>query len=318
VPLSPAGSVGTLALRKKDNDRGWRATPEFDQMALDVGLAGLKEMKLGQGATTDVFAISFSATDYTGHSFGTSGAEMCAQIFALDALLGKLFTTLDKTGVDYVVVLTGDHGGHDLPERNKTSGLPSAERVDSKLSAVAMGKVLAAQFGLDGSALIGRATFGDMYLAPNVPKEKRLAVRDAAVAAYRAHPQVAAVFTRDDLLNAPAPSGPVDEWSLMSRAKASFDPERSGDFLVLLNPYITPIPDTSVGYVATHGSPWGYDRRVPILFWWKNIAPFEQPNAVETVDILPTLASLIGLPIPPAEIDGRCLDIIVGPASNCP
>jgi predicted AlkP superfamily pyrophosphatase or phosphodiesterase len=318
VALSATASVGTLALRKKDNERGWRATPEFDQMTLDVGLAGLREMKLGQGPTTDVFAISFSATDYTGHSFGTSGAEMCAQIFALDALLGKMFIALDKSGVDYAVVLTGDHGGHDLPERNKTSGLPSAQRVDPKLSAVAMGKVIAAQFGLDGSALIGRSAFGDMYLAPNVPQEKRAVVRDAAVAAYRAHPQVAAVFTRDDLLKAPAPSGPVDEWSLLSRAKASFDAERSGDFLVLLNPYVTPIPDASFGYVATHGSPWGYDRRVPIVFWWKNIAPFEQPNAVETVDILPTLASLIGLSIPPAEIDGRCLDVLVGPASNCP
>jgi predicted AlkP superfamily pyrophosphatase or phosphodiesterase len=317
VPISPTASVGTLALRKKDNERGWRATPEFDQATLGVGLAGLSDMKLGQGAATDVFAISFSATDYTGHSFGTGGAEMCAQIFALDAVLDELFAALDKSGVAYAVVLTADHGGHDLPERNQITGLPSAQRVDPKLSAGAMGKAIATEFGLEGSALIGRSTFGDMYLAPSIPKEKRAAVRAAAVAAYRAHPQVAAAFTRDDLIAAPAPSGPVDEWTLLSRAKASFDAERSGDFIVLLNPYVTPIPDTSTGYVATHGSPWGYDRRVPMLFWWKGITPFEQPNAVETIDILPTLASLIGLAIPPTEIDGRCLDLLAGPETNC-
>ena len=72
-----------------------------------------------------------------------------------------------------------------------------------------------------------------------------------------------------------------------------------------------------VGYVATHGSPWGYDRRVPILFWWKGAAAFEQPNAVETVDILPTLASLIGLDVPASEIDGRCLDLVAGAENNC-
>ena len=44
---------------------------------------------------------------------------------------------------------------------------------------------------------------------------------------------------------------------------------------------------------------------------------FEQPNAVETVDIMPTLASLIKLDVPAGEIDGRCLDLIAGPGTNC-
>ena len=76
--------------------------------------------------------------------------------------------------------------------------------------------------------------------------------------------------------------------------------------------------DTSHGYVATHGSPWDYDRRVPILFWRKDMVPFEQPLSVETVDIMPTLAALIHVPIAPGAIDGRCLDLDEGPASTCP
>jgi hypothetical protein len=54
------------------------------------------------------------------------------------------------------------------------------------------------------------------------------------------------------------------------------------------------------------------------LFWWNGVAPFEQPNGIETVDILPTLASMISLVIPASEIDGRCVDIIAGQGSNCP
>lgn len=317
VSMTDKISVGTAPVRKAGNERGWRASEQFDNVTLDVGLAMLGGMKLGQGPAPDLLALSFSATDYVGHSTGTEGAEMCTQIAALDQILGRLFAALDKTGVPYVVTLTADHGGHDIPERNRTNALPSAERVDKMLSAAAVGAVTAKQLGLDGSALIGRAPFGDMYLAPTVPAEKRAEVLKAAVATYRAHRQVAAVFTKDEVMVSPGPMGPPDEWTLLERVKASFDPDRSGDFIVLLKPYVTPIPDTGQGYFATHGSPWGYDRRVPILFWWKGVAGFEQPNAIETVDIMPTLASLLGLPVDPASIDGRCLDLEAGTPSNC-
>ena len=59
----------------------------------------------------------------------------------------------------------------------------------------------------------------------------------------------------------------------------------------MLKPRITPIADASRGSVATHGSVWDYDRRVPILFWRRGMAGFEQPLSVETVDIMPTLAA---------------------------
>jgi predicted AlkP superfamily pyrophosphatase or phosphodiesterase len=317
TPVSATGSVGVLAPRKAGEESGWRAGPESDAAIADVALAARSEMRLGEGAATDLLAVSFSATDYVGHRFGTSGAEMCAQLSGLDATIGRLLAGLDKSGVPYIVVLTADHGGHDLPERNRDNGLPNAERVDVALSARAVGAKVGAQFGMTESALLGRGVFGDTYLSTAVPADKRAAVRAAAVALYRAHRQVAAVFTKDELIATPSPTTPVEDWSLIERARASFDAERSGDFIVLLKPYVTPIPSAGLGYVATHGSPWGYDRRVPILFWWKGVAPFEQPNGVETADIMPTLASLIGLPVPVEEIDGRCIDIVAGGKSNC-
>ncbi|HSI18758.1 MAG TPA: alkaline phosphatase family protein, partial [Sphingomonas sp.] len=141
------------------------------------------------------------------------------------------------------------------------------------------------------------------------------AVLNAAVAAYAAHPQVAAVFTAAQLRAAPEPSGPPENWSLIQKARASFDPARSGDLVVLLKPRITSIPDTTHTYVATHGSPWDYDRRVPILFWRKGMAGFEHPGSVETVDIAPTLAAQIGLAIP--KLDGKCLDLGAGQGAPC-
>ena len=47
------------------------------------------------------------------------------------------------------------------------------------------------------------------------------------------------------------------------------------------------------------------------------MAGFEQPSPVETVDIAPTLAALIGLRVPEAEFDGRCLDLDAGAGNTC-
>jgi hypothetical protein len=47
------------------------------------------------------------------------------------------------------------------------------------------------------------------------------------------------------------------------------------------------------------------------------MVPFEQPQPVETVDILPTLGGLIGLNVPADTVDGRCLDLDAGPNSSC-
>jgi len=95
---------------------------------------------------------------------------------------------------------------------------------------------------------------------------------------------------------------------LIQRARASFYPGRSGDFFVILKKDVTPIADTSRGSIATHGSPWDYDRRVPILFWRPGFNGATVDAAADTVDIMPTLAALIELPLAPDSVDGHCLD----------
>ena len=46
------------------------------------------------------------------------------------------------------------------------------------------------------------------------------------------------------------------------------------------------------------------------------MAPAARDNAIETVDIMPTLAAMIGLPVQPGSIDGKCLTGIDG--VTCP
>jgi predicted AlkP superfamily pyrophosphatase or phosphodiesterase len=312
------GPVGTGRFARAAGDsKEFRASPELDAVTLELAARLRTELHLGEGPAPDLLAIGVSATDYVGHTYGTEGVEMCIQLMALDRALGDFFDRLDATGIDYVVMLTADHGGNDIPEREDQHAILAA-RTDDALAPAAMGTALAAKLGLPGPVLLASAAFGDMYIDRNLPPAQRAKALAAAIAAYRAHPQVAAVWTHEELAAAPPPSGPPETWTLRDRAKASFDPARSGDFVVQLKPRVTPIFDTSHAYVATHGSPWDYDRRVPILFWRKDMVPFEQPLSVETIDIMPTLAALIQVPITPGAIDGRCLDLDEGPGSTCP
>jgi arylsulfatase A-like enzyme len=313
VPLQGGGKpVGDHRFQREAGDsRIFRASPELDGATLALAAALRREMRLGEGVATDLLVISLAATDYVGHSYGPGGGEMCLQLLALDRELGDFLARLDATGIDYLAVLSADHGGLDIPERS------GGTRVDPTLSASQMGKSIGARLGLGGPVLFGDSAFGDIYVDRGLAPAQRERVLAEAVRSYRAHPQVEAVFTAAELRAAPAPSGSPDKWSLLQRAKASFDPARSGDFVVLLKPKVMPIADTSRGYVATHGSPWDYDRRVPILFWRKGMRGFESPEAVETVDILPTLASVLGITLPAGSIDGRCLDVVAGAETNC-
>ena len=297
----------------------FRTSPELDAVTGDLAQRLIAELDLGKGAGTDVLSVSFSATDYVGHAVGTEGAEMCLQLHALDQTIGALLDTLDARGVDYAVVLTADHGGFDVPERLDLQALPQAARVDLALLPETVGKGIAAKLKIKGvePLLIGDGPFGDFYLSRALsPKQHKKVL--AELKKLVAHPQVAAVFTADELAKAPLPAGSPETWSLLDRARASYRAGRSGDAVVLLDRAIVPIPRPGPGYTATHGSPWDYDRRVPMLFWRKGLAGFEQPSPVETVDIAPTLAALIGLAVPEAEFDGRCLDLDPGAGNTCP
>jgi predicted AlkP superfamily pyrophosphatase or phosphodiesterase len=298
----------------------FRASPDLDAAIVDLALGLRGEMSLGEGPATDLLAIGLSATDYVGHTYGTQGAEMCIQLVALDHALGDLFQALDRDGVDFVVVLTADHGGLDLPERAGAQAGGGA-RALGVLAPDEVGKRIAGLLHLpDDSPLSGTGPSGDMYIDPALPARTRARILAEGVAIYRSYPQqVQAVFTRAEIQATAMPTGEPTAWSLIQRARASYDRQRSGDFYVVLRPRITPITDpTGNAYVATHGSPWDYDRRVPILFWRRGMAGFEQPLPVETVDIMPTLAALIGLPLAPGSVDGRCLDLDAGPESSCP
>jgi len=60
------------------------------------------------------------------------------------------------------------------------------------------------------------------------------------------------------------------------------------------------------GDAASHGSPYYYDRHVPLVFIGPGIQAGASSQRARTVDLVPTLATLLGVPVP-AGIDGTSL-----------
>jgi Type I phosphodiesterase / nucleotide pyrophosphatase len=315
--VAPGVTVGAGQLARGANDtRGLRASPELDGAVLALGAALTREMQLGRGPATDVLALGLSATDYVGHAYGWGGQEMCLQLTALDRELEDFFNVLDRSGVDYAVVLTADHGSMDIPERLRDAGVADAARADPGLVAGEMGKLLQPAVGTTFSPLLGEGIGGDVWLDRRLTPAQRTLALAMGVKRYQASRQVETVFTAEQLARTPVPSGAPDRWTLLQRVRAAFDPKRSGDFYVVLKSHVSPIARPSAFYVATHGSAWDYDRRVPILFWRKGQAGAERTEAVDTVDIAPTLAALEGLSLAKGAVDGRCLGGAAG--TRCP
>ncbi len=309
--------TGRFALNPGDAT-AFRVSPRIDRAVLELALRLVDADRLGRAATPDVLAISLSATDYIGHGYGTQGTEMCIQVHQIDAALGAFFAALDTRGIDYGVVLTADHGGFDMPERQNEQAMPQAQRADVALLPKALSERVGAKLGLDPKGLfVGEGASGDVWVRTDLTPAQKTAAIAAARDDLLARPQVAAVFSAAELAATPMPTGSPETWTPIQRARASYYAPVSGDFVTLLKRGVMAMPMPGPGYVATHGSPWDYDRRVPILFWRKGMTGFEQASPVETVDIAPTLAAWVGLKLPAGTFDGRCLDLDAGPGTTC-
>ncbi|MFA4939117.1 alkaline phosphatase family protein [Brevundimonas sp.] len=284
------------------------SSPLLDEQTLKAAEYLLDSQKLGQGATTDMLGVSLSATDRIGHMYGTQGPEMCEQMHRLDAALGAFLDKLAQVPGGAMVVLTADHGGSDFVERLHEHGYPQAHRAD--MDAIkGVNAALKTRFNLDVDPLQSGGSGWMVADAEHrsLPNPLRTQVAEAAVEMLRALPDVAFAETRDRLLTEPLPDSRQPEMmTVRERMRLSTVAERSPDIQFAWTQNTT--AGGRVGStLAGHGTPWEYDRRVPIIFWWPGAHGEERFLSIRTVDIAPTLAHVIGVPAP--QVEGRCMDL---------
>jgi hypothetical protein len=93
-----------------------------------------------------------------------------------------------------------------------------------------------------------------------------------------------------------------DEWVI--RFSNSFHPKRSGDVMLSYRPGYT--EDFHQGRGLSYGSLYNYDVAVPLWLYGPQFRPGAHQDAIESVDLAPTLAAISGVAAPSSST-GRVL-----------
>ncbi|HKA59235.1 MAG TPA: alkaline phosphatase family protein [Gemmatimonadales bacterium] len=274
-------------------------TPAMDSLTLVFALEGFDALKLGRKGT-DILAVSMSATDAVGHTFGPDSREVHDQVLRLDRYLAWFLKRVtDRVGRDnVVVVLTADHGVTSLPERTRANG-GTAYRVqlDTLITAVNRELDRLTGTGRDWLSIEGGMVFlrdNGRFAAMGIKTDSLF---EAVTARMLRVPGVARVIKPADLARADTASDPVAR-----RWLHHLPPDAPVVLTVSLQQgSIWDIPNLPI---AMHGQPSEDDSHVPIIFWGSGIRKGTYATRMNTVDIAPTLAALLGIS-PLSLVDGR-------------
>lgn len=281
------------------------ATPHLDELTLQFARRLVEEEDLGGDEAPDLLAVGLSATDVIGHHYGPFSREAREALLRLDAAFGDFLSYLEeRVGKGRVLVaLSADHGVMPLPEWLSARGEATCPDPDGRTDLRWLGFELLAHLHLQFSplSLPGEwLVIGGSEMGVNRQRaaEHGVAVADVVAAAkawLERQPAVAHVFTADEIA--------AGESEMARLYRNSFVPGRSGDLVVqvargcLVSPY-----DGG----TTHGSPWDYDRDVPLVFWGSGVPAGPVAGPAASVDMGTTLAAWLGIPAP-AGLDGRAL-----------
>lgn len=282
------------------------AISSMDSLTLAFALAGTEAMRLGRGDATDLLAVSLSTTDAIGHSFGPDSREIHDQVLRLDRylawFLGRLF---DRYGRDkLVIVLTADHAVTPYPDFSRQHGHPTAQFVslDTLVSAVnqqldhATGATAPRTwFGFDTGVLfqLDNGRLAALGYRPD-------SIIDQIASRIRAVAGVARVDTPAAVAAADTVADPIAR-----RWRHELSPDAGVALVVTLAEWNAWAFGGGL-QIAEHGQPSDLDAHVPLILWGTGLRGGIYGNRVNTVDIAPTLARLLGLS-PLSVVDGRVL-----------
>lgn len=278
-------------------------SPFADALSLDFARAAIVGERLGQDDAPDILSVSLSGHDYVNHAWSAESRLSHDHLLQLDRMFQAFFRDLDeRIGKDnYILVLTADHGFMPAPEASQAQGRAAGRQSGSQT----LGRVNAAlekQFGVPGLGLYFSASA--LVLDKELMARRGLAfntVADAARQLLLAEPGIAVAYTRTELAARSRMAEPH-----FAQMTQSWHAGLSGDVQYALKPYWMM---TSSSSNTTHGSPHAYDTHVPILLYGpKWIRPARVDQRVEVVDIAPTLARLLGVPVPSAS-EGKPLPL---------
>jgi hypothetical protein len=267
----------------------YQGSPFGQEAQFELLTALLDNEKLGQESRTDVVCLVVGATEVLGYEIGGRSRVMDQLLLSLDRSLDTLLTRLSHVPGDanFAFALVGAHGAPPLPSdetraRMTVDGEGVAQTVDKALSIANLGRVR-------------KYIYPFLYLDPIASRDIE-SVRIAAGRAAMTNPAVAGFYTAGGYCSV------RDAWEV--RYRNSFHPRRSGDVMLAYKPEYVEYYGTGRG--ISYGSLYNYDVRVPLYFFGPQFRAGVYDAPVESTDVAPTLARLIGVDQPSSGV-GRVL-----------
>jgi predicted AlkP superfamily pyrophosphatase or phosphodiesterase len=271
-------------------------TPFADELTLRFATGIVDNEKLGVDDAADILFVGCSAADFIGHEWGPFSQEAEDYYLRFDDYLGAFLGMLDERvgSGRYTVVLTSDHGAVPIPESRLGAERIPRERYLADVDAAAA--QVARELGV--STDIVAHTKRGLVLSDTAAAEAGIPpaeLRSRMAEKLRRLDYIDDVFTYDELAG-----GSRFAREYFDQFDNNFHTDRGADLNLVVRKYSLV---TGMAYGTTHGSPHDYDRRVPLLFWGNGVAPGIHQQHVRTVDIAPTLASILAIDVP-ESIDG--------------
>jgi predicted AlkP superfamily pyrophosphatase or phosphodiesterase len=274
-------------------------SPFGNDLLLDLAKRAIAAEHLGTGETPDLLCLSFSSNDAIGHCWGPDSQEVLDVTLRSDLIVEELLSYLDeKVGKGrYAVALTADHGICPLPEVSRAQGKAAGRIEPKKLlrdAAACLDELLGKAQGKD--RWLEALTESWFALNHRLMKERGIAPEEVenvlAVCLQKQH-GIRTAYTRTQLLK----GLPADDL-LGQQVLRSFHPQRSGDVVLILQPYYLLSLPTATG--TNHGSPNPYDTHVPLLVYGPGIRAGLHTEPVTPQATVVVLAHALGI-APPAQ-----------------
>lgn len=313
--------LGTVFPHPIRSVKAMRATPVADGLLFGLARAALTEAAANRRPT--MLSVSLSSHDYVAHIFGPHSWEAWEELRLLDQQLAGLLTALDGAAGPrgYAVLLTADHGSSPLPELVAPAFDPwcpatkgSADRWERRCGERRRIKQVDVIAVLESTlkALLGPgpwvAGIGDplVFLTgpgralPNARRAQLVAAARRALAPMGVED---VIDVRTEVARCPPP-----DTSVAALVCASTRADQPGDLYLMVSPGVFLDPGYAGGFMTSHGSPYLYDRAVPLLVRAPGRVPAGQviDRPLSYATFARTAASLLGLP-PLAGVGGEDL-----------